>query len=79
MKTLSELLLVTVILFIAGCATGALEGPGVRVIEYGATGGGLLNRGELGGCTVIETPGEHAMAIDLDYRGERCRVKATSR
>lgn len=69
---------------LAGCAE--LTDPAViRVIEYGGGAGGLINKGEVGGCSVYQAEskpsaeGKASVSVVLAYQGERCAVRAVSK
>ncbi len=69
---------------LAGCAE--LTDPAVvRVIEYGAEGGGLLTGGRVGGCSVYQqeskatAEGKGSVQVELAYSGQRCAARVRSK
>lgn len=80
----SALITAALLALLAGCAE--LTDPAViRVIEYGATGGGLLTDAAVGGCSVYQAEskasaaGKGSTRVTLVYQGQRCAAQVQSK
>jgi hypothetical protein len=67
-----KLLLVAATLSLVGCANTEL----FRVVEYGGGGAVGLFTGELGGCSVYQTPSVgNTRTFEFVYTSEKCAVR----